>query len=70
VFIRSMHNRVGPRVRSYDVRPRHALVLAPLVVAILALAFYPQVALKKSERTVAAIVKRDGGPALHAEARP
>jgi NADH-quinone oxidoreductase subunit M len=62
-FIRMMHNRVGPKAESRELRPRDALVLVPLVAAILALAFYPQVGLKKSEKTVNAIVKRDGGPA-------
>jgi NADH-quinone oxidoreductase subunit M len=62
-FIRAMHNRTGPKVRSNELRPVDALVIAPLVASILALAFYPQVALKKSQGTVDAIVKRDGGTA-------
>ncbi len=56
LFIRAMHNRVGPEVRSRDIGLREGVVLAPLVGAILFLAFYPQPALKRSERSVTAAV--------------
>ena len=52
LFIRAMHNRVGPAVESRDLSVRDGLVLVPLVAAILTLAFYPQLPLHKSERTV------------------
>jgi NADH-quinone oxidoreductase subunit M len=52
-FIRMMHNRVGPRVASSEITLRDGLVLVPLVLAILAMAVYPQVALKKSEQAAA-----------------
>ncbi|MHB8492049.1 MAG: complex I subunit 4 family protein, partial [Solirubrobacteraceae bacterium] len=52
LFIRSMHNRVGPAVRTRDITFADGAVLAPLVAAILFLAFYPQVALKRSEGSV------------------
>jgi NADH-quinone oxidoreductase subunit M len=51
-FIRMMHNRVGPKVISAEMTLRDGLVLVPLVLAILAMAVYPQVALKKSEPSV------------------
>jgi NADH-quinone oxidoreductase subunit M len=52
MFIRTMHNRVGPNVESRDIRFADGLVLVPAVLAILALALYPQVALKKGERDI------------------
>src|ERR1051325_10448543 len=45
LFIRAMHNRVGPEVQSRDISPREGLVLVPLVAVILGLAFYPQLPL-------------------------
>lgn len=54
LFIRTMHNRVGSGVKSFDISLRDGLVLAPLVAAILFLALYPQPALKRSERSTAA----------------
>ncbi len=56
LFIRSMHNRVGPKVRSHEISVRDGLVLLPLVGAILFLAFYPQPALKRSEGSASAAV--------------
>jgi NADH-quinone oxidoreductase subunit M len=52
MFIRSMHNRVGPNVVSREMTVRDGLVLVPLVVAILGFALYPQIALHKGERAV------------------
>jgi NADH-quinone oxidoreductase subunit M len=52
LFIRSMHNRVGPAVKSRDITPLDGLVLVPLVAVILMLALYPQFALHRSERSV------------------
>ena len=52
LFIRSMHNRVGPRVRSFDIKPLDGLVLVPLVGVIVFLALYPQLALHRSEGSV------------------
>jgi NADH-quinone oxidoreductase subunit M len=52
MFIRSMHNRVGPEVVSRDMTLRDGVVLVPLVLAILALALYPQLALHKGEASV------------------
>jgi NADH-quinone oxidoreductase subunit M len=60
MFIRAMHNRVGPSVEGLagevagprDIRFADALVLVPLVGVILALALYPQLPLEKGERTI------------------
>ncbi len=56
LFIRSMHNRVGPNVRSREISVRDGLVLLPLVGAILFLAIYPQPALERSERSAVSAV--------------
>jgi NADH-quinone oxidoreductase subunit M len=52
LFIRAMHNRVGPKVESRDITVRDGLVLVPLVAVILFLALYPQFALHRSEGSV------------------
>jgi NADH-quinone oxidoreductase subunit M len=57
LYIRSMHNRPGPAVTSVDISLRDGLVLVPLVLAILAFAFYPQQALTHSERDVRASLR-------------
>jgi NADH-quinone oxidoreductase subunit M len=59
-YIRMMHNRAGPRTESREMSRADGLVLVPLVLVILALAVYPQVALKKSEPTVKTIVGSGG----------
>jgi NADH-quinone oxidoreductase subunit M len=61
LFIRAMHNRVGPRVQSREISLRDGLVLAPLVAVILVLAFYPQFALYRSEGAVKASVAAASG---------
>jgi NADH-quinone oxidoreductase subunit M len=52
LFIRTMHNRVGPEVTSRDVSFREGLVLAPLVAVILFFGLYPQLALHKGENAI------------------
>jgi NADH-quinone oxidoreductase subunit M len=56
LFIRSMHNRVGPGVKSRDLTPMDGIVLVPLLAVIVFLALYPQWALERSERSVTASV--------------
>jgi NADH-quinone oxidoreductase subunit M len=51
-FISSMHNRVGPRVDSREIRLTEAIPIVPIVFVILVLAFYPQFLLKRSEPSV------------------
>jgi NADH-quinone oxidoreductase subunit M len=58
LFIRSMHNRVGPRVQSREISVRDGLVLVPIVAVIVFMALYPQLALHRSERSVKAAVAR------------
>jgi NADH-quinone oxidoreductase subunit M len=52
LFIRAVHNRAGPRVRSFEIKPLDGLVLVPLVAVIVFLALYPQLALHRSEGSV------------------
>ena len=56
LYITTMHNRTGPEVQSREIELRDGLVLVPLVLAILALALYPQFALTRSEPTVTSIM--------------
>jgi NADH-quinone oxidoreductase subunit M len=55
LYIRTMHDRTGPRVEPHEMTRRDGFVLVPLVLAILAIALYPQFALKRSEKTVGAV---------------
>jgi NADH-quinone oxidoreductase subunit M len=55
LYIRSMHNRTGPRTEPREMTVRDGLVLVPLVLAILAIALFPQVALDRSAKTVSRI---------------
>jgi NADH-quinone oxidoreductase subunit M len=57
LFIRSMHNRVGPHVESREIALTDGLVLAPLVALIIAFALYPQIALSKGEGAVRASIR-------------
>jgi NADH-quinone oxidoreductase subunit M len=54
MYIRSMHNRQGATVTSFDLSVRDAVVLVPLVLAILAFAVYPQRALDAGQPAVKA----------------
>ena len=57
LFIRAMHNRVGPHVVSREISFADGLVIAPLVALILAVALYPQLALDRSESSVKASIR-------------
>jgi NADH-quinone oxidoreductase subunit M len=57
MYIRSMHNRQGPAVTSFEMSLREAVVIVPLVLAILAFAVYPQRALDASEPAVQAVTQ-------------
>jgi NADH-quinone oxidoreductase subunit M len=52
LFIGSMHNRVRTTVRSLDIGLADLAALVPIVAVILALAFYPQWGLRRSQATV------------------
>jgi NADH-quinone oxidoreductase subunit M len=56
LFIRSMHNRVAPTVRSREMSVMDGAVLVPLVAVIVFLSIYPQLALHRSEGSVKASV--------------
>jgi NADH-quinone oxidoreductase subunit M len=58
LFIRAMHNRVGPGVDpgAREVGFGDLAVLAPMVLAILALSLYPQFGLERSEPAAEAAV--------------
>jgi NADH-quinone oxidoreductase subunit M len=56
LFIRAMHNRVGPSVQSREISIRDGAVLVPLIAVILLLALYPQFALHRSEGSVKSTV--------------
>jgi NADH-quinone oxidoreductase subunit M len=56
LFIRAMHNRVGQGVQSREISIRDGAVLVPLVLVILFLALYPQLALHRSEGSVKSAV--------------
>ncbi len=56
LFIRAMHNRVGPKVNSHEIGLRDGVVLVPLIAVILFMALYPQLALHRSEGSVKAAV--------------
>jgi NADH-quinone oxidoreductase subunit M len=61
-FIRAMHNRAGERVESREIGLADALVVVPLVLAILAIAVYPQLPLDRSSgvnQGVSAHIARD-----------
>jgi NADH-quinone oxidoreductase subunit M len=75
LFIRAMHNRVGPSVSSRDISVLDGAVLAPLVAVIVLLALYPQLALHRSESSVKAAVAPahaalDPLPSTSASVRP
>ena len=58
LFIRIMHNRVGPAVESRDARGLEIAVAAPLVAIVIALGVYPQAVLDPSEETTVEKVER------------
>src|SRR3954452_4036700 len=68
MYIRTMHNRVGPKVASRELAFTDGLVIALLVLVILALSVYPHLALQRSEKSTvvsiqpakAALDQRDG----------
>ena len=70
MYIRSMHNRQGPAVTSFDMSLRDAVVIVPLVLAILAFAVYPQRALDAGEPAVQSAVQSvTGAASQEAQAR-
>jgi NADH-quinone oxidoreductase subunit M len=67
LYQRTMHNRRPEGVESREISLRDGLVLAPLVLCIVALAFYPQLILHRTSPTVEQTVARvTGGEAPNA----
>jgi NADH-quinone oxidoreductase subunit M len=60
LYQRSMHNRLPDGVESREISLRAALVIAPLVAAIVALSLYPGLILDHSERSVEAALCPEG----------
>jgi NADH-quinone oxidoreductase subunit M len=56
LYIRSMHNRVGPRVTSKEIGLREAVAVVPVVLVILVFAFYPQFGLRRSQASLKASI--------------
>jgi NADH-quinone oxidoreductase subunit M len=56
LFIRAMHNRQGAGTQSCEIGLMDGLVLVPLVVVIVFLAVYPQLALHRSEASAKSAV--------------
>ena len=55
LYQRTMHGRKPEGVESRDLGPRDMAVLAPLVACIVALAFYPQLILHRTDRSATAV---------------
>ena len=53
LFIGWMHNRVGPKVTSFEIGIGDALAIVPMVLVILVFAFYPPFGLSRSQKSVA-----------------
>jgi NADH-quinone oxidoreductase subunit M len=68
VFVSAMHNRVNPDVQSREVRLADGAAIAPILLVILALAFYPQFVLSRTQSTVNASLKATN-PGLKVAAR-
>jgi len=63
LYQRTMHNRLAGGVASREIGWRDGVVLAPLVLCILGLAFYPQLILKRTDASVArSVAATVGGP--------
>jgi NADH-quinone oxidoreductase subunit M len=56
LYITAFHNRTGPRVASRELGLADVAAIAPIVLIILVLAFYPQFGLSRSEPSVRAAV--------------
>jgi NADH-quinone oxidoreductase subunit M len=56
LYIRAMHNRPGPDVHSREMRLIDGVVLVPFILVILLFALYPQLELRRAEKSVTATV--------------
>lgn len=73
-FIRAMHNRVAPTVDSREIGFGDLVAIVPVVLVILAFAFYPQFGLDRSEdaakASIAAVAAQTDAVAAAEEAKP
>jgi NADH-quinone oxidoreductase subunit M len=70
LYQRTMHGRKPERVESHDLSLSEAAVLAPLVACIVALAFYPQLILHRTDRSASVSVSSvQSGPVPQTLAR-
>jgi NADH-quinone oxidoreductase subunit M len=67
LFQRTMHNRLPDGLESREIGARDALVLAPLVACIVALALYPGLILKRSDATVDPAAAGEQAPGVVAQ---
>jgi NADH-quinone oxidoreductase subunit M len=63
LYQRTMHNRKPGGVPSREIGWRDGIVLAPLVACIVALAFYPQLILHRTDSSVQQRIEAVSGPA-------
>ncbi len=74
MYIRSMHNRTGAAVESFEMTLRDGVVLVPLILAIVAFALHPAQALDDAEPAVKSAVRpvlqQGGGAQQAAEVAP
>jgi NADH-quinone oxidoreductase subunit M len=68
LYQRTMHNRRPGPVESLEIGVRDGLVLAPLVLCIVALAFYPQLILERTDESAQRAVAAVGGETKEAVA--
>jgi NADH-quinone oxidoreductase subunit M len=61
LYQRTMHNRRPEAIGSREISLSDGLVLAPLVLCIIGLAFYPQLILKRTDTSVQERVAAVGG---------
>jgi NADH-quinone oxidoreductase subunit M len=54
LYIRSMHNRVGPKVTPKEISLGDAIPVAGMALVVIVLAFYPQFGLRRSDPTLKA----------------
>jgi NADH-quinone oxidoreductase subunit M len=70
LYQRAMHNRLPEGVESREIGLRPALVIAPLVACIVALALYPGLILERGERSVELALERPAPPVVTSTETP
>jgi NADH-quinone oxidoreductase subunit M len=70
VFQRTMHNRVGPAVRSREIDGLSLAAVAPLVAVVVALGLYPHFVVERTEGATTAAIEEARSMALTGVAHP